>query len=103
MAFSHPFVWRNDISTAPSLSQQFVSLKGTKPASDDHKLDDKNSFLLLTNLIHFRCPKGNAAEAVADKLDNKLRDNLKDARNSLFGRYSIFLVIRSYLVRRKMG
>jgi len=32
-----------------------------------------------------RCPKGNAAEAVADKLDKKLRDNLKDARNSLFG------------------
>ena len=33
-----------------------------------------------------RCPKGNAAEAVAEKLDKKLRDNLKDARNSLFGR-----------------
>jgi len=41
-----------------------------------------------------RCPSGNAAEAVASKLDKKLRDNLKDARNSLFndgtsnGRYS---------------
>jgi len=41
-----------------------------------------------------RCPSGNAAEAVAVKLDKKLRDNLKDARNSLFsdgtttGRYS---------------
>merc|ERR1719209_1557329 len=41
-----------------------------------------------------RCPAGNAAEAVAVKLDKKLRDNLKDARNSLFsdgtatGRYS---------------
>ena len=41
-----------------------------------------------------RCPPGNAAEAVAMKLDKKLRDNLKDARNSLFsdatasGRYS---------------
>jgi len=40
-----------------------------------------------------RCPPGNAAEAVAAKLDKKLRDNLKDARNSLFndattGRYS---------------
>ena len=31
-----------------------------------------------------RCPAGNAAEAVAAKLDNKLRDNLRDARNSLF-------------------
>ena len=41
-----------------------------------------------------RCPAGNAAEAVAVKLDKKLRDNLRDARNSLFsdasaaGRYS---------------
>ena len=41
-----------------------------------------------------RCPAGNAAEAVASKLDKKLRDNLKDTRNSLFneasagGRYS---------------
>ena len=41
-----------------------------------------------------RCPTGNAAEAVAMQLDKKLRDNLKDARNSLFndataaGRYS---------------
>lgn len=41
-----------------------------------------------------RCPAGNAAEAVAAKLDKKLRDNLRDARNSLFsdgtatGRYS---------------
>jgi len=41
-----------------------------------------------------RCPTGNAAEAVATMLDKKLRDNLKDARNSLFsdgtttGRYS---------------
>lgn len=31
-----------------------------------------------------RCPKGNAAEAIAKKLDRKLRDNLRDARNSLF-------------------
>jgi len=42
-----------------------------------------------------RCPKGNAAEAVAEKLDKKLRENLRDTRNSLFtadgaaaGRYS---------------
>ena len=31
-----------------------------------------------------RCPKGNAAEMVAAKLDKKLRDNLRDTRNSLF-------------------
>ncbi|XP_022095656.1 sec1 family domain-containing protein 1-like [Acanthaster planci] len=31
-----------------------------------------------------RCPKGNAAEMVAEKLDKKLRENLRDSRNSLF-------------------
>uniref|UniRef100_A0A8R1EE84 Uncharacterized protein n=2 Tax=Caenorhabditis japonica TaxID=281687 RepID=A0A8R1EE84_CAEJA len=31
-----------------------------------------------------RCPKGNAAEMVAKKLDQKLRDNLRDSRNNLF-------------------
>uniref|UniRef100_G3PHL2 Sec1 family domain containing 1 n=1 Tax=Gasterosteus aculeatus aculeatus TaxID=481459 RepID=G3PHL2_GASAC len=31
-----------------------------------------------------RCPRGNAAEMVAVKLDKKLRENLRDARNSLF-------------------
>jgi len=41
-----------------------------------------------------RCPGGNAAAAVAERLDKKLRENLRDARNSLFsdsavsGRYS---------------
>jgi hypothetical protein len=31
-----------------------------------------------------KCPKGNAAEQVAIKLDQKIRDNLRDARNNLF-------------------
>jgi len=31
-----------------------------------------------------RCPRGNAAEMVAEKLDKKLRENLRDARSSLF-------------------
>ncbi|GAB1600909.1 sec1 family domain-containing protein 1 [Argonauta hians] len=31
-----------------------------------------------------RSPRGNAAEMVAEKLDKKLRDNIRDARNSLF-------------------
>ena len=31
-----------------------------------------------------RCPRGNAAEMVSEKLDKKLRENLRDARNSLF-------------------
>ncbi|XP_065920578.1 sec1 family domain-containing protein 1-like [Dysidea avara] len=31
-----------------------------------------------------RCPRGNAAEAVAEALDKKLRENLRDTRNSMF-------------------
>lgn len=31
-----------------------------------------------------RCPRGNAAEVIAEKLDKKIRENLRDARNSLF-------------------
>jgi len=31
-----------------------------------------------------RCPRGNAAEMVGEKLDKKLRENLRDARSSLF-------------------
>lgn len=31
-----------------------------------------------------RCPRGNAAEMVAEKLDKKLREILRDTRNNLF-------------------
>ncbi|UJR14602.1 hypothetical protein I4U23_001597 [Adineta vaga] len=31
-----------------------------------------------------RCPKGEAAEIIGEKLDKKLRENLRDPRNSLF-------------------
>lgn len=31
-----------------------------------------------------RCPKGNAAEQVGERLERKLRDNLRDTRNNLF-------------------
>ena len=31
-----------------------------------------------------RCPRGNAAEMVAQTLDKKLRDNVRDPRNSMF-------------------
>jgi len=32
-----------------------------------------------------RCPRNNAAEMVAERLDRRLRENLRDARSSLFG------------------
>ncbi|CAI4232126.1 unnamed protein product [Auanema sp. JU1783] len=36
-----------------------------------------------------RCPKANAAEQVAKRLEQKLRDNLRDARNNLFAVESV--------------
>ena len=51
----------------------------------------KNEQIFLIDLCTFlgtvpviRCPKGNAAEFVAKQLDKKLRENLRDTRNSLF-------------------
>uniref|UniRef100_A0A8C5QX67 Sec1 family domain-containing protein 1 n=1 Tax=Leptobrachium leishanense TaxID=445787 RepID=A0A8C5QX67_9ANUR len=41
-------------------------------------------FVTLGAVPIIRCPRGNAAEMVASKLDKKLRENLRDARNSLF-------------------
>lgn len=41
-------------------------------------------FVTLGTVPVIRCPRGNAAEMVSQKLDKKLRDNLRDSRNSLF-------------------
>lgn len=41
-------------------------------------------FVTLKIVPVIRCPRGNAAEMVAEKLDKKMRENLRDARNSLF-------------------
>ncbi|XP_045143587.1 sec1 family domain-containing protein 1 [Echinops telfairi] len=41
-------------------------------------------FVTLGALPIIRCSRGTAAEMVAVKLDKKLRENLRDARNSLF-------------------
>jgi hypothetical protein len=41
-------------------------------------------FVTLGVVPIIRCPPNNAAEMVAEKLDKKLRENLRDTRNSLF-------------------
>lgn len=41
-------------------------------------------FVTLGSVPVIRCPRGNAAEMVAEKLDKKLRENIRDARNSFF-------------------
>jgi len=51
----------------------------------DSVVDSLFSFFVTMGAVPvIRCPKGNAAEMVAQKLDKKLRDNLRDSRNSLF-------------------
>ena len=50
-----------------------------------NKINQCYSFALYLGTVPvIRCPKGNAAEFVAKKLDKKLRENLRDTRNSLF-------------------
>jgi hypothetical protein len=41
-------------------------------------------FVTLGMVPIIRCSRGNAAEMVSEKLDKKLRENLRDARSSLF-------------------
>lgn len=41
-------------------------------------------FVTLGTVPIIRCPRGNAAAMVAEKLDKKLRENVWDTRNSLF-------------------
>lgn len=41
-------------------------------------------FVCLGAIPIIRCPRGNAAEMVAERLDKKLRENIRDARNSFF-------------------
>ncbi|KAG9510045.1 Sec1 family domain-containing protein 1, partial [Fragariocoptes setiger] len=41
-------------------------------------------FVTLGAIPIIRCPKGNAAEVIAEKLAKKIRENLRDTRNSLF-------------------
>lgn len=41
-------------------------------------------FATLGTVPIIRSPKGNAAEMVAEKLDKRIRENLRDSRNSLF-------------------
>lgn len=51
----------------------------------DTIVDSLFSFLVTTGTVPIiRCPRGNAAEMVAASLDRKIRENLRDSRNSLF-------------------
>ena len=47
-------------------------------------LSPPSPLLLPGTVPVIRCPRGNAAEMVAQALDKKLRDNLRDSRNNVF-------------------
>jgi len=41
-------------------------------------------FATLGTVPIIRCPRGAAAQMLAERLDKKLRENLRDSRNNLF-------------------
>lgn len=41
-------------------------------------------YLLIGQVPVIRCQSGNASQMVAERLDKKLRENLRDTRNSFF-------------------
>ncbi|XP_065203264.1 protein sly1 homolog [Planococcus citri] len=57
-----------------------------------------SAFATLGIVPVIRSPRGNAAEMVAEKLDKKLRENLRDTRNSLFTAESSYSFQRPLLI-----
>jgi hypothetical protein len=60
------------------------------------------SHLCEHNVPNSRCPRGNAAEAVASRLDKKIRENLRDARNSLFANDTLQVMNVPFLMRNRI-
>lgn len=63
------------------------------------------SILCITGAVPIiRCPRGNAAEMVAERLDKKLRENVRDPRNSLF-KYVLYtgICIWAYVIYSFIG
>ncbi|XP_023216749.1 sec1 family domain-containing protein 1-like [Centruroides sculpturatus] len=72
-----------------SLSYYGINRGDVKDTEMDNILDGIvdslfSVFVTLGTVPIIRSPRGNAAEMVAEKLDKKIRENLRDPRNSLF-------------------
>lgn len=85
------FTLRKSGNVSTECDMSYYSLNRPELTNDemDRILDEMVEGLFavcvtLGTIPIIRCPKGNAAEAVAVRLDKKIRENLKDARNSLF-------------------
>mgnify|MGYP002716492125 FL=1 len=51
----------------------------------DHIVDSLFSFFVTLGVVPIiRTPKGNAAEMVGEKLDKRIRENLRDTKNTVF-------------------
>lgn len=77
-----------------SISYYAINRSGVKDTEMEQIMDTIvdslfSVFVTLGTVPIIRCPRGNAAEMVAEKLDKKLRENLRDARNSFFTSDSI--------------
>ncbi|XP_042204371.1 sec1 family domain-containing protein 1-like [Homarus americanus] len=72
-----------------SLSYYAINRSDIKDSDIDLIMDSivDSLFSVFVNLGQvpiIRCPRGNAAESVGERLDKKLRENLRDTRNSFF-------------------
>ncbi|XP_037799503.1 sec1 family domain-containing protein 1-like [Penaeus monodon] len=72
-----------------ALSYYAINRGDVKDSDIDHIMDSivDSLFSVFVNLGQvpiIRCQRGNAAESVAERLDKKLRENLRDTRNSFF-------------------
>lgn len=72
-----------------SISYYSINRGDVKDTEMEHIMDTIvdslfSVFVTLGMVPIIRCPRGNAAEMVGEKLDKRLRENLRDARNSFF-------------------
>jgi len=60
-------------------------------------LHDPHFRLLSVGVIPIiRCPRNNAAEVVAEKLDKKIRETMRDSKNTLFSFDNMLVGQRSF-------
>lgn len=86
----HMFILKNNPEDYSYFNLNKSNLKDHEMMSIiDSTVDGLYSVFVTLGVIPIiRCPPGNAAEMVAEKLDKRLRENLRDTRNSFFSSLS---------------
>ncbi|XP_076819899.1 sec1 family domain-containing protein 1-like [Clavelina lepadiformis] len=82
----HLFILKNKVDETSYFSLNKANLKDYEMSSITDSIVESlySVFVTIGSIPIIRCPTGNAAEVVAEKLDKKLRENLRDTRNSFF-------------------